>query len=100
MSTESYVNHTGELNMIWSKNDIRKARKIFIAPILKKIGYRLIPLGFDNFKVSDYGNLIIKHNYFYWHDRKMKGNAIDFFMLIEKKNFSDSMKILMNMKVK
>lgn len=80
--------------MIWTKSDIKNARKIFIAPILKKFGYRLVPLGFDNYKVSDFGNLIIKHNYFYWHDHKMKGNAIDYFVQIEKKSFNEAMNIL------
>ncbi|EKD26015.1 MAG: hypothetical protein ACD_79C01405G0007 [uncultured bacterium] len=82
--------------MIWTKSDIRYARKIMLVPILIKKGYSLRKLENDNFLIENkFGKLIVKNNYWFRADSKESGNAIDFFIYIEKLTFSDAMKILM-----
>ena len=81
--------------MIWSKRDIQNARKATLSDILFKRGYRLINLNNENFKVERYGQLIIKRNYWYWKNKKISGNTIDFFVKIEKMSFLEAMTIIM-----
>jgi len=84
--------------MIWSKHDIRKARKIPLLPILIKLGYSLRKLEYDNYLVEKHGSVIIRDNYWFWKDNNSAGNAIDFFVVVEKRSFLESMTILMEKK--
>ncbi len=83
----------------FSSYEISSARRILLADILIKNGYDLIPEGSENFRVSGYQGLIVKHHYWYRHSTNEFGNAIDFFMKIEKMSFSDSISKLMNNKI-
>lgn len=80
--------------MIWSKHDIRAARKLPLLPILTKLGYSLRKLEYDNYLVENHGSVIIKNNYWFWKENHSSGNAIDFFVVVEKKPFASAMKIL------
>jgi len=48
----------------------------------------------DNFLVQDHHDLVIKDSYWVWPSQTMKGNAIDFFMLVECRSFNEAMQIL------
>ena len=80
--------------MIWSKTDIRRARKIKLVMVLKKMGYRLRKLEHGNYCVEKFGSLIIKDSFWFWKENKLSGNAIDFFVIAEKMSFSQAMRIL------
>ena len=81
--------------MTWSKSEIQYARKIMLAPVLKKRGYSLRPLEHGNYIVEgQLGKLVIKDCFWFLNDRKISGNTIDFFMMIEKLSFADAMNVL------
>ncbi|MFC1461355.1 hypothetical protein ACFLQR_02410 [Verrucomicrobiota bacterium] len=80
--------------MTWTKSQIRQARKIKLAPLLKKRGLQLKPLPSDNFLVADHYDLLVKKSYWRWPSRDIEGNAIDYFMLVEGKSFNQTMQIL------
>ena len=80
--------------MTWSKLDIRQARKIALHPVLEKMGYRLRKLERGNYLVEKHGSLVIKDNYWFWKENKLSGNAIDFFVIVEKRPFLEAINIL------
>ena len=80
--------------MTWSKSDIRRARKVELAPLLSHRGLQLKRLADDNFLVVRYDDLIIKKSYWKWPSRDLYGNAIDFFILVQEMSFFQAMKLL------
>lgn len=78
----------------WSREQIQRARRTSLAPILKKRGYPLREKTDDNFLVTDHADLVVKDFYWIWNSRELKGNAIDFFMFIEGLSFDQTMEIL------
>ena len=82
--------------MRWSKEQIRTARMVTLAPLLRRRGCTLKTLADDNYCISNYEDLIIKENYWRWPSRNLDGNTIDFFTKVEKLTFSDTMTILVN----
>jgi hypothetical protein len=80
--------------MTWQKHEIRQARQIELAPVLEKRGYRLTKLRRDNYVLPDHEGLIIKRHYWLWQAKKLKGNAIDFFIHVEGLSFAQAMRIL------
>jgi hypothetical protein len=83
-----------EQKSAWTKEQIRLARRTPLAPILKDRGYPLRILPNDNLLVEDEKDLVVKDSYWIWQSHNMKGNAIDFFMLVECRSFDEAMKIL------
>jgi hypothetical protein len=79
---------------MWSKTQIRQARKIELEPILLHRGFRLRPLQNGNLLVEDYPNLVVKQHYWTWPSKEIHGNAIDFLVLVEGKSFHQAMQIL------
>lgn len=82
--------------MKWSKQQIRNARMVALAPLLTGRGRTLKALTDANYCVSDYDDLIIKNNYWHWPSQNLDGNAIDYFTKVEKLTFSQTMQILTN----
>lgn len=80
--------------MIWSKHEIRQARKLPLLPILSKMGYSLRKLEHGNYLVEKHGSVVIKDNYWFWKENQSAGNAIDFFTIVEKRPFAEAMTIL------
>jgi hypothetical protein len=83
-----------ERKQTWTKEQIRQARRKPLVPILKERGYHLRQMPKDNFRVEDEGDLVVKKSYWVWESRELKGNAIDFFMLVECRSFNEAMEIL------
>ena len=79
---------------MWSKLQIRQARKIELAPLLNRLGFRLRPLQNGNTLVEDYPDLVVKQHYWTWPTKEIHGNAIDFLVLVEGKSFHQAMQIL------
>ena len=79
---------------MWTKQQIRRARKIELEPLLSRRGLRLRPLQNGNTLVEDYPDLIVKQHYWTWPPKEMHGNAIDFLVLVEGKSFHKAMQIL------
>jgi hypothetical protein len=78
----------------WSREQIQRARKIPLAPLLRQRGYPLRVMPADNFQIEDHQDLVVKDSYWVWPSRNLKGNAIDFFMLVECRSFHQAMEIL------
>jgi len=78
----------------WQREQIQRARKLTLAPRLRQRGYPLRERPGDNFLVEDHQDLVVKDSYWVWPSRQMKGNAIDFFMLVECRSFQEAMEIL------
>ena len=78
----------------WDREQIQRARKTPLAPLLRRRGYPLRARPGENFLVEDHQDLVIKDSYWVWPSRQMKGNAIDFLMLIECRSFNEAMDIL------
>ena len=86
--------HARQPRAQWNAEQIRRARRVQLPPILEERGYPLRPLTNGNFLVEDTPGLVVKEHYWVWNDRGMKGNAIDFFMIIECRSFNEAMLIL------
>jgi len=82
------------MNPMWSKHQIRQARKIELVPLLLSMGLRLRPLNNGNTLVEDYPGLVVKQHFWTWPDRNIHGNAIDFLVLVCEKSFHQAMQIL------
>ena len=80
--------------MIWKKTDIRKARKVELAPVLKNRGLTLASRNNGNHVVAEHDDLIIKDSYWRWPSRGTSGNAIDYFIVVDDKSFNEAMTIL------
>jgi hypothetical protein len=78
----------------WSKQRIRAARRVVLAPLLRRRGYPLRELPDRNYLVEDHPGLVVKDHYWIWTSRSLKGNAIDFLMLVECRSFQQAMEIL------
>lgn len=81
---------------MWTKPQIRQARKIELAPLLSRRGFRLRPLQNGNILIEDHPNLVIKQHYWTWPDKNMAGNTIDFFVKVEGLSFHQAMQIISN----
>ena len=80
--------------MIWNKSDIRRARKVDLAPVLRGKGLQLRPLLDDNFLVVTYYDLFVKKSFWRWPSRNLCGNSIDFFIRVQGLSFNETMKLL------
>ena len=78
----------------WSKDQIRAARRIELAPLLQKRGLALRDRGGGNLEVEQYKGVIVKSSYWRWPERELAGNAIDFYMKVLGTSFHDAMKEL------
>lgn len=78
----------------WDRDQIQCARKTPLAPLLRRRGYPLRARPGENFLVEDHQDLVVKECYWVWPSHEMKGNAIDFFMLVECRSFNEAMEIL------
>ncbi|MBI1871372.1 MAG: hypothetical protein HYS07_09295 [Chlamydiae bacterium] len=80
--------------MTWSKQQIQKARKVYLAPLLAKRGFSLRKLEYDNFAIDQFPGVVIKYNFFFHKFDRSRGNSIDFFIRIQHKSFHEAMTIL------
>lgn len=78
----------------WDREQIQRARKTPLPPLLRRRGYPLRTRPGENFLVEDHQDLVVKDCYWVWPSHQMKGNAIDFFMLVECQSFNETMEIL------
>jgi hypothetical protein len=76
----------------WTREQIRAARQIELAPLLQKRGLALRDRGAGNIEVESYKGLVLKASYWRWPDRDLAGNAIDFYVRVLGLSFHDAMK--------
>jgi hypothetical protein len=76
----------------WSREQIRAARLVPLAPLLQKRGLQLVEQAADNFILPAYPGLILKDSYWRWPERNRAGNAIDFFVQVLGLSFHDAMR--------
>ena len=78
----------------WTREQIRDARLVPLAPLLAQRGLQLLETGGGNFALTAFPGLIVKDSYWRWPTRDLAGNAIDFHTQILGLSFHDSMLIL------
>ncbi len=88
------INNIKNPPMTWSKEQIRLARKLPLAPLLQHRGFTLREMPGDNLLVREHPDLIIRDSYWIWKSRNLQGNAIDFLVLVENMSFAQAMEIL------
>ena len=76
----------------WTREQIRSARQIPLAPLLRKEGLELIELAAGNFQLRAYPGLVIKDSYWRWPQRELSGNTIDFLVKVLGLSFNDAMR--------
>lgn len=79
---------------LWTREQIRAARQIELAPLLQKRGFALRDRGGGNLEVEQYSGLLLKAWYWRWPEHDMSGNTIDFYVNVLGLSFSDAMKEL------
>jgi len=75
----------------WSKEQIRAARMVAIAPLLEKRGMHLIKSGGGNYIVRERPGLIIKDSYWRRPEHGAGGNAIDLLTQEMRLGFNEAM---------
>jgi len=78
----------------WSKEDIRSARRIKLAPLLRQRGFTLREHGADNYSIDEIHGVIVKNCFWYRKDDLSGGNTIDFFVKVLNMSFSATMKYI------
>jgi hypothetical protein len=76
----------------WSHELIRAARKVELAPLLRKRGLGLQERRDGNWEVMEFHGLLLKASYWRWPERNLSGNTIDFFTLVLGTSFHNAMK--------
>jgi len=79
----------------WTREQIRAARSVELAPLLQRRGLALRDRGGGNLEVEHYEGLLLKASFWRWPNRDLAGNAIDFYVKVLGASFSDAMKELM-----
>lgn len=78
----------------WTREHIRAARAVELAPLLRRRGFALRDRGGGNFEVERFKGLLVKASYWRWPERALAGNSIDFYVTVLGLSFSDAMKEL------
>ena len=78
----------------WSREQIRAARLVPLAPLLQNRGLQLVQQEAGNFILPAYPGLIVKDSYWRWPERDRAGNAIDFFVQVLGMSFHEAMRQL------
>lgn len=78
----------------WTREQIRAARVVELAPLLQRRGLALKDRGGGNVEVEQYKGLFLKASYWRWPDRDLAGNSIDFYVKVLGTSFSDAMREL------
>ena len=76
----------------WSRQDIRAARRVPLAPLLHKRGLVLRDRGGGNMETELYKGILIKAWFWRWPERDMSGNAIDFYTQVLGTSFNEAMR--------
>ena len=76
----------------WTREQIRAARVVPLAPLLQKRGLQLVQREAGNFTLPAYPGLIVKDSYWRWPERNLAGNAIDFCAQVLGLSFHDAMR--------
>ncbi|WP_238653561.1 DUF3991 domain-containing protein [Paenibacillus piscarius] len=84
----------GEIR-IYTKEQKKRARQSNLVELCERQGITLQTEGNDNYRVPNYGGLIIKDNFYYWNATGEQGSAIDFCMKILGMPFVDAMEALL-----
>ena len=78
----------------WTREQIRAARQIELAPLLQKRGVQLREREAGNFEMESQKGIFIKASYWRWPERDLAGNTIDFYVKVLGLSFSDAMREL------
>ena len=78
----------------WTREQIRAARMVELAPRLQQRGLVLRDRGGGNWEAEQYPGLLLKASYWRWPVQNLAGNAIDFYTKVLGLSFADAMKEL------
>ncbi len=81
----------------WNAEQIVKARKTTLKPVLEQLGYRLKFLAHDNWEVIEIpGEIIVRDHYWRSRDLDACGNAIDLLTNHFDYSFTAAMDLLLS----
>ena len=84
--------HPNQKATRWTKEQIRHARSVPLAPLLARRGLNLLPLNAGNFAIEEHPGLLVKESYWRWPERELAGNTIDFFIRVLDRSFHQAMR--------
>ena len=80
----------------WTKDDIRRARRRPIKPVIERLGCQLNEVSGGNWKITTpAGCIILKQHYWICPESGQAGNAIDFMMRIMDMSFNQAVSTLL-----
>ena len=88
MTAPAHPNHKATR---WTKEQIRHARSVPLAPLLVRRGLKLLPLNAGNYALEGHPGILLKENYWRWPERELAGNTIDFFIKVLQRTFHQAM---------
>ena len=91
-ATNPCLNSAGSPQPRWTREQIRAARIVPLAPLLQKRGLQLLELPAGNFELASFKGLLLKDSYWRWPARNLAGNTIDFFVQVLGLSFNDAMR--------
>ena len=80
----------------WSIDQIRAARMVELAPLLRRRGLSLYDRRDGNWEIGEYHGLLLKASYWRWPERNLAGNTIDFYTKVLGASFSNAMREITN----
>ena len=83
--------HPNQKATRWTKEQIRHARSVPLAPLLVRRGLKLLPLNAGNVALEQHPGLLVKECYWRWPDRELAGNTIDFLTKVLHRSFQQAM---------
>jgi hypothetical protein len=81
--------------MIWSRSEIRLARRVPLKPLLDGLGYQLDPRPNGNHAIArQTPEIVVKEHFWVCPDSGASGNAIDFLVRVRGLPFNEAMRLL------
>lgn len=82
--------------MIWTSSDVETARRVPLAPLLRRKGYQLRDLGNGAWLMKEhFPGLVVRGHQWFWKEARQQGNPIDFLMYLEGRTFAEVMRTLL-----
>ncbi len=80
----------------WSRDQIRSARRVDLAPLLRQRGFALLERSADNYTIREHPGIIVKQWYWNWPEQDKCGNTIDFLVDVLGMSFSNAMREILD----
>jgi hypothetical protein len=83
----------------WTREQIRSARRVNLAPLLRRRGFTLLEHSNGNYEIGEHPGIIVKDSYWNRPEHDNCGNTIDFFVDVLGMSFSNAMQEILGQPV-